>query len=203
MKNNHLMGRKALDKNSIIQDGVVCPCTPPWNPKVSMITGLSIVPILILALAILPAAGLLVLIIWLLAFVIFVYPLRYLICARCPYYGMDCSSKAGQLVTRMFKKQEGKSMVLGLWLDVVFFAFLFAYPLPYIRKVKGVLWTMAWCSAYLVAFLTTTRFGCSACPFTFCPIGKGGRAFWGLFEMQLRKNTERNSKPSAARSGQQ
>gem|GEM_PF-991099 len=187
MKNDQPMGRKAQDKNSIIQDGVVCPCTTPWDPKVSTITGLPVVPILILALAILPAAEMLVLIIWLSAFVIFVYPLRYLICARCPYYGMDCSSKAGRLVTRMFKKQEGKSMVMGLWLDVMFFAFLFVYPLPHIRRVKGALWTMAWCSAFFVAFLTATRFGCSVCPFTFCPIGKGGRAFWRLFERQLRK----------------
>ncbi len=181
MGNDEPLGQNLRDPDSIIQDGIACPRKPPWDTKVSKITGLPFVLILMLAIYILFQAGILKLIIWILAFVILAYPLRYLICARCPYYGMDCSSGMGKLVPKMFKKQEGKSMVMGLWLDIVCFAFLFVYPLPYIWRIKGSIFIVVWCSAFFLTFIVLTRLACSVCPFTFCPTGKGGRAFWRLF----------------------
>ena len=164
----------------IIQDGVQCPRTPPWHPMVSKVTGLPFALIAGLGIYILYNGAMTTLLIWLFVFAIFSYPLRYLVCARCPYYGMDCSSTFGKLVVKMFKKQEGKSMLVGLWLDVLFFAFLFAYPLPDIWRIKGFLFVLAWLAAFFLAFTVLTRMACSSCPFTFCPIGKGGRSFWGL-----------------------
>lgn len=183
------MGRKQATSlksgsaHSIMQDGVVCPRKPPWDSRVSRITGLPFMVILVLGIYILVVqAGFIKLVIWLLAYAIFSYPLRYLVCARCPYYGMDCSSSYGKLVTKMFKKQEGKSMLLGLWLDVMFFAFLFIFPLIYI---KSLVFIIVWCVLFLLAFVVLTRLACAVCPFTFCPIGKGGRAFWGLFNTSM------------------
>jgi len=181
MVNNKPLGQNSGDPDTIMQDEIACPRKPPWDPKVSKITGIPFVLILILGIYILFQAGILKLIIWLLAYGIFAYPLRYLICARCPYYGMDCSSGFGKLVPKMFKKQEGQSMILGLWLDILFFVVLFAYPLVYIWKIKGFPFIIVWCGAFFLAFVVLTRLACSVCPFTFCPIGKGGRAFWGLF----------------------
>ena len=180
MVNSEPVGQNSGDPDCIVQDGVSCPRKPPWDPKVSKLTGLPFVLILALAVYVLFQAGILKLIIWLSALGIIVYPLRYLICARCPYYGMECSSGLGKLVPRLFKKQEGKSMVMGLWLDIVFFTFLFAYPLPYIWRTEGPLFLLIWCFAWFLAFTVLTRVACSVCPFTFCPIGRGGRAFWGL-----------------------
>jgi len=172
--------KKSGNSQSMMQDGVACPRKPPWDPSVSGITGLPFMVILILGIYILLQAGILPLVMWLLAYAIFSYPLRYLVCARCPYYGMDCSSSYGKMVTRMFKKQEGKSMRLGLWLDVVFFAFLFVFPLFYIQNV---IFIIVWCGVFVLAFVVLSRLACAVCPFTFCPIGKDGRAFWGLFKM--------------------
>jgi len=182
MKNNQPIDQNFNNQDTIMQDGIPCPRKPPWDPKVSKITGLPFLLILILGIYILSQAGILKLIIWLLAFAFFAYPLRYLVCARCPYYGMDCSSGFGKWVPKIFKKQEGKLMLLGLWLDVLFFAFLFTYPLIHIWKIKAFLFIILWCCAFFLAFIVLTRLACSVCPFTFCPIGKGGRAFWGLFD---------------------
>ena len=179
--NNHTHDQNSEDPDTIMQDGVACPLKPPWEKKVSKITGLPFMLILILGMYILFQAGVLKLIIWLAAYGIFTYPLRYLICARCPYYGMDCSSGFGKLVPKMFNKQEGKSMKLGLWIDILFFVFLFAYPLPSIWRIKGFLFLIAWAITFFLAFIVMTRLACCVCPFTFCPIGKGGRAFWRMF----------------------
>ncbi|MDY6856034.1 MAG: hypothetical protein SWO11_15265 [Thermodesulfobacteriota bacterium] len=178
MGNDKPFEQNSSSTDSIIQDGIACPRKPPWDPKVSKITALPFLLIVVLAIHVLFQAGIIKLIIWLLALAIFAYPLRYLICARCPYYGTDCSSIMGRLVPKLFKKQEGKSMVIGLWLDIVFFIFLFAYPLPYIWRIEGLLFIVVWCIAFFLAFIVLTRLACSICPFTFCPIGKAGRAFW-------------------------
>jgi hypothetical protein len=68
-------------------------------------------------------------------------------------------------------------MRLGLWLDVVAFVFLFFVPLG-AMKSAGILTLFGWCLAFLLMILLITRYGCSYCPFTFCPIGKTGRFIW-------------------------
>lgn len=179
MERKQATRKQSNQSQTIRQDGVLCPRKPPWNPSVSRVTGLPFMAILVLGIYILVVqGGFIQLVIWLLAYAIFSYPLRYLVCARCPYYGMDCSSSYGKLVARMFKKQEGKSMLLGLWLDVVFLSFLFVFPLIYI---KSLVFIIVWCGVFVLAFAVLSRLACAVCPFTFCPIGKGGRAFWKLF----------------------
>jgi hypothetical protein len=182
MKRKQTTRKQSSQSQSIRQDGVLCPRKPPWDPRVSRVTGLPFMVILILGIYLLLRAGILPLVIWLLAYAIFSYPLRYFVCARCPYYGMDCSSSYGKLVPKMFKKQEGKSMLLGLWFDVVFLTFLFVFPLIYIKNLVLII---VWCGVFVMAFVVLSRLACAVCPLTFCPIGKGGRAFWRLFNTSL------------------
>jgi hypothetical protein len=167
--------------DAIMQDGISCPQRPPWNPIVSRIAGLPLIPMIALGIYATYDAGPIKLIIWLIALGILIYPLRYLVCARCPYYAKDCSTSFGRIVPHLFKKQQGKSMKIGLWLDVVFIAFLFIYPFPEVWKRGGLL-TLLWSGSFLLFFMLITRLGCSVCPFTFCPIGKAGRKLWGWFE---------------------
>jgi hypothetical protein len=161
------------------QDGVSCPQTAPWHTRVSLMTGLPFIPIAILAAFVLLQTSILKLILWVAVLGIFAYPLRYLICARCPYYGQNCSTSFGRIVPRMFRKQEGRSMKLGLWLDVVMIALLLLIPLPEIWQVGGLLLTALWLGAFFLFFAVLTKMACSLCPFTFCPIGQAGKAFWG------------------------
>ena len=112
--------QKTNSRGCIYQDGIECPSSPPWPSWVSRISGLPFILILGLASYFLYQSNTITLLVWLAGFFVFVVPLRYLICARCPYYGKDCSSSFGRLVPLMFKKQDGKSMRLGLWLDVAF-----------------------------------------------------------------------------------
>jgi hypothetical protein len=184
------MERQAMQKTAetgspeperfVTQDGVTCPGKSPWHPRVSMITGLPFVPIVFLAVHVLAHTSIPKLILWIGLLLIFAYPLRYLVCARCPYYGQKCSSGFGTAVPRMFKKQEGKSMLTGLWLDVVMFGLLLLIPLPDMWRWGGVLMTLAWLASFFLFFAVLTRMACSVCPFTFCPIGRGGKAFWNL-----------------------
>jgi hypothetical protein len=67
----------------------------------------------------------------------------------------------------------------GLWLDVVFSLLLFALPLPDAWRQGGLLLTLAWLSVFTLMFALITQVACSVCPFTFCPIGRAGRAVWG------------------------
>jgi len=164
------------------QDGVPCPTQAPWRPRVSAVTGLPFVPIAALALFVLAHTSIPKLLLWAALLAVFAYPLRYLVCARCPYYGQRCSSTFGVAVTRMFKKQEGKSMRAGLWLDVVMFALLLLIPLPDMWRWGGALLTLAWLAAFFLFFTVLTRMACSVCPLAFCPIGRGGRAFWSWVE---------------------
>lgn len=168
-----------VQEKTVIQDGVHCPGKAPWPARVSKLTSLSILPVVLLGIYILAQSSLLRLGIWLFLFAIFAYPLRYLVCARCPYYGQSCSTLMGRTVPRLFKKQEGQSMKLGLWLDVVFTSLLFVFPLPDAWRLGGLLLTLAWISVFAVMFALITGVACSACPFTFCPIGRAGRAVWG------------------------
>ncbi len=165
------------------QDGVTCSGISPWHPRVSMITGLPVIPIVVLALYVLAHTSIPRLLLWAGLLVIFAYPLRYLVCARCPYYGQKCSSSFGTTVPRMFKKQEGKSMITGLWLDVVMFVLLLLIPLPDMWRWGGPLLALAWLAAFFLFFTVLTRTACSVCPFTFCPIGRGGKAFWSRVGM--------------------
>jgi hypothetical protein len=78
----------------------------------------------------------------------------------------------------MFRKQEGRSILLGLWLDVAFFLALFLVPLPEVWRVGGFLLLLFWVGAFVLMIATVTRLACSVCPLTFCPIGRAGRALW-------------------------
>ena len=162
----------------VVQDGVRCPSHAPWATRVSTLTSLTFIPIILLALYILAQANVFKLLVWLLLLAIFAYPLRYLVCARCPYYGQRCSTMLGLTVPRMFRKQEGRSMLLGLWLDVAFFLALFLVPLPEVWRVGGFLLLLLWVGAFVLMIATVTRLACSVCPLTFCPIGRAGRALW-------------------------
>jgi len=166
-------------EGSVVQDGISCPAEPPWHPRVSLVTGLPFLPIAVLAVFVLVQTSWPKLLLWSALLGIFAYPLRYLICARCPYYGKPCSTQFGRIVPRLFQKQEGRSMKMGLWLDVVMIALLLLIPLPEVWRVGGVLLTVLWLLAFFLLFAVLTRLACSVCPFTFCPIGRAGKAFWG------------------------
>lgn len=168
-----------VDKDHVLQDGVACPKRAPWDPRVSKLSGLPFIPMIALACYILASTSIAALAVWLILLAVFFVPLRYLVCARCPYYGQDCSTSMGKSVPKMFKKQEGKSMKLGLWLDVVMLILLFGIPMPLAWQLGGGWLTAAWLAVCFLVFAVLTRLACTACPFTFCPIGKAGRAFWG------------------------
>ena len=162
-----------------VQDGVRCPTRSPWTPGVSLLTSLAFLPILLLAVYTLGQTSLFKLFVWLVLLAVFAYPLRYLVCARCPYYGQRCSTLLGLAVPRLFEKQEGRSMLLGLWMDVAFFLALFLIPLTDVWRLGGFLLLLVWVGAFALAIGTITRKACSVCPLTFCPIGRAGRALWG------------------------
>ena len=69
-------------------------------------------------------------------------------------------------------------MILGLWLDVVFFLLLLLIPLPDVWRLGGFLLFLLWVGAFALLMGTLTRIACSVCPLTFCPIGRAGRALW-------------------------
>lgn len=170
--------KPSRDADSVMQDGTVCPKIAPWGRHVGIVTGIPYLVIAVLGGYILERTSPIALLVWFLLLLIFAVPLRYLICARCPYYGQPCCTLLGIVTPRLFQKQEGRSMKAGLWLDMVFFLFLFGIPLPYAWLGFG--WPMAllWTGAIVAGFLIHTRFGCARCPFTFCPIGKVGRVVW-------------------------
>lgn len=167
-------------EDTILQDGVKCPKVSPWPESASKITGIPMVFVGGLGLYILVKTSIPVLLFWLFLLLILAYPLRYLVCARCPYYGQHCSTSMGKNIHKLFKKQEGKSMKLGLWLDVVIGTPVFLIPLPYAFFLGGWKMGMLWIIVTFTAFAVITKFGCSRCPFTFCPIGRAGRKFWGV-----------------------
>ena len=161
----------------VMQDGAACPRESPWTrpSKIEILTWLVVVG---LGIYILGKTSFHALAAWLLMIFTFVVPLRYLICARCPYYGQECHNGLAKFVTYLFKKQEGKSMVLGLWLDIILGAPIAVIPLYYAWTGWGWIMVLAWVTAVVASLIAMTRFGCLKCPFTFCPIGKAGRALW-------------------------
>ena len=169
-------------EESMIQDGVACPRTAPWSPWVSRWMRLVFLPMIVLPIYVLAQTNIWKLIAWLVVLFILLVPLRYFVCARCPYYGQACSTDFGRLVTKFFRKQEGKSMRLGLWLDVVFFTALCLIPLPEVWELGGVLMILGWFAVFFIVFAALTRLACRTCPLTFCPIGQAGRAFWSKFK---------------------
>ncbi len=172
-------GRKdPAEESFVVQDGVRCPTRAPWSARVSTLTSLTFVPLILLGFYVLVQTSVVKLLVWLLLFGCVAYPLRYLVCARCPYYGQRCSTLFGVTVPRMFKKQEGKSMRLGLWLDVVFSLLLLLIPLPDVWRLGGFLLLLLWVGTFALLMGTITRIACSVCPLTFCPIGRAGRALW-------------------------
>ena len=70
-------------------------------------------------------------------------------------------------------------MKLGLGLDLVAMILLFVIPLPDAWRTGGAVLLILWVGANLITFGVLTKLACSACHFTFCPIGKAGRAIWG------------------------
>ena len=162
----------------VLQDGVECPKEAPWK-KTYSVAGIPGLILIGLGAYILLKTSIPWLFVWGLIVFLFAYPLRYLICARCPYYGQQCWSGLGVAVTFMFKKQEGKSMVLGLWLDVVLGLIIFAIPLVHAVRDLAPSIVLAWCGAFTLMVGVMTRLGCAHCPFTFCPIGKLGKLLWG------------------------
>lgn len=170
--------REDGERLCVLQDGVECPKQAPWK-KTYSIAGIPGLILVAFGAYILAKTSIPWLVVWGLIVFLFAYPLRYLICARCPYYGQHCWSGLGVAVTFMFKKQEGKSMVLGLWLDVVLGLIIFAIPLVHAVKYLGLAMILSWCGVFLLMVGVMTRAGCASCPFTFCPIGKLGKLLWG------------------------
>ena len=132
--------KKEVEEKIIIQDGQPVPQRPPWPKIVWKVSTLPFIVVFFLGLHILSSQGNIInLLGWLFVWIVLVFPLRYLTCARCPYYGERCSSGFGKLVTYLFRKQEEKSMVFGLWLDLVCFVLIFLIPLPSAWRLGGFL----------------------------------------------------------------
>jgi|YNPNPStandDraft_1061719.scaffolds.fasta_scaffold18911_3 hypothetical protein len=172
--------QKAPSGETILQDGVSCSRQPPWPSWVSWLTTLTMLPVALCGAYILAHTSPWKLALWLGSFAVFAVPVRYLVCARCPYYGRSCSTQFGRAVPLLFRKQEGRSMRLGLWLDVVFITILFALPVTEAWRLGGLLLLLLWVSMFASMFAVLSRAACSVCPFTFCPIGRAGKALWRI-----------------------
>lgn len=111
----------------LIQDGCRAPSKAPWSPWVSRTTTLAFVIMFALGVYILVQGSVITLAVWLGLVFLFAVPARYLLCARCPYYGQHCSTGFGKFAPFLFKKQEGKSLVPGLWMDL---SAMIIHPVP-------------------------------------------------------------------------
>lgn len=160
-----------------IQDNVEYPEQPPWPRHTEILTGVPMAVTGLLGVYILVKTSLPALAIWLVLGFILTYPLRYLVCARCPYYGQNCSTPMGRLTPYLFKKQAG-SMKTGLWGDIILGIPLFLIPLICAVSAKAWGLTAAWLISSAIASIMLSRFGCRNCPFTFCPVGAIGRKIW-------------------------
>ena len=170
--------KEPTQDDCITQDGCRGPRKAPWPSSISIVTTLPFLVVFGLGFYILMNSSMLKLAVWLAVVVFSIVPGRYFLCARCPYYGQDCSTKFGRLVPYLFRKQEEKSMRPGLWLDLTEMIVLFLIPLPDAWRTGGLILLLLWIGANLLSFGTLTRIACPACSFTFCPIGKAGRAIW-------------------------
>lgn len=164
----------------IMQDGCRCPEEPPWHPTVSKITAVPILFFFGVGGYGMAQLGYLYFAVWISLVGIKIYGIRYIVCARCPYYGTNCSSFFGRLVPFLHKKQENKSMVIGLWIDTLFWGVLFLYPLYYFVQNKMYITTLMYGSSFLLMVVLLSRLACSICPLTICPVGQMGRKFWSI-----------------------
>ncbi|ABW67116.1 hypothetical protein [Desulfosudis oleivorans] len=167
-----------------------CPPDPPWPKYVAFITFLPWPVIVGMALYILWHTSRVMLDVWLTAFFLFFVPLRYLICAPCPYYGKNCSTIMGRLVPLMFAQRPGTPLAIGLWLDIVSFAVLSIIPLPYAWRLGGAPLTGLWLAVFATALVSLGALGCRYCPFTYCPIGRASRGLAGLMRPQQQVTPE-------------
>jgi len=170
------------DKSSdefVEQDGCRIPRKAPWSPWVGRLTTLPFVVMFCLGFFILFNTSTITLIVWLAVVVLSIVPGRYFLCARCPYYGQNCSTRFGRLVPYLFKKIEGKSMKAGLWLDLTEMFLLFVIPLPFAWRLGGIVLLLFWIGANFLSFGALTRIACPSCDLSFCPIGRIGGAIWG------------------------
>jgi hypothetical protein len=171
---------KNLDMKKKNPDGDTCRPKSPWPKYVAVITFIPWPFVVVMAVYILFNTSLVMLAVWLTAFLLFFIPLRYLICAPCPYYGQNCSTIMGRLVPFMFKQRPGKPLAIGLWLDIVSFAVLSMIPVPYAWQLGGLGLTALWLAVFSLCLVSLGGLGCRYCPFTYCPIGKASRKVAGL-----------------------
>lgn len=158
-----------------IQDGYPYPEKPPWDPGVTRITSSLVFIFFWAGLYGTFKVGFLTGIIWILAFCFKLFAVRYMVCARCPYYGCHCSCFYGKLAAFCFDKQENKSMELGLWIDLLVWSFIFMFPLYHYIMGGMLFYAGIWCLLFLVMFGSLSILACSICPFEFCPQGLAGR----------------------------
>lgn len=180
------MNSKAKDREEspgdfIVQDGCRAPAKAPWRPRISRLTSIPYAIMFLTGVYILAGSNNLLFIIWLAIVVFSIVPGRYLLCARCPYYGQHCSTGFGRLVPYLFKKVEGKSMKPGLWLDLTEMILLFVIPMPDAWRKGGAALLGLWIGVNLLSFGALTLLACPSCSFVFCPIGKVGRTIWKKF----------------------
>ena len=135
-------GDSAENENYIEQDGCSVPAKPPWHPVVSRISTIPFAVQFALAVYILYRGNIPLLAVWIAVFFVLLIPLRYLVCARCPYYGQYCSTTFGKMTPFFFKKQEGGSMAPGLYLDVVLMTALFVIPILPAWRTGGLILPM-------------------------------------------------------------
>jgi hypothetical protein len=156
-------------------DCAACRPEPPWPKYAAAITFIPWPFITGLAVYILLHTSRAMLGLWMAVFILFFIPLRYLVCACCPYYGQRCSTIMGLLVPLMFAHRPGKPLAIGLWLDIVSFAILAIIPVPYAWRLGGFWLTALWLVVFGFFLASLGLFGCRYCPFTHCPIGRGSR----------------------------
>lgn len=177
-----------------IQDGCHCPNDPPWHPMVSKITAVPILLFFGVGFFGVAQLGYVYFLIWLILAGIKIYGIRYLVCARCPYYGKNCSSFFGKLVPLLHKKQENKSMVIGLYIDTLFWGILFLFPLYYFLQYKMAGFTILYCLSFIFMVGILSRLACTVCPLTVCPVGKMGRLFWRIFGLKINESRSQSKK---------
>lgn len=160
-----------------IQDSVEYPTHPPWPRHTEILTGIPMAVTGLLGIYTLARTSLPALAVWLVLGGILAYPLRYLVCARCPYYGQSCSTPMGRFIPYLFKKRAG-SMKAGLWGDIILGIPLFLIPLACAVSAEAWGLASAWMITSVIALGMLSRFGCKNCPFTFCPVGAISRKIW-------------------------
>lgn len=175
---------KKPDAAQKLPDCPGCPPEPPWPKYTAVITFLPWPVITGMGVYILWNTSRVMLGVWLAAFFLFFVPLRYLVCAPCPYYGKSCSTIMGRLVPLMFAKRPGTPLAIGLWLDIVSFAVLSIIPVPYAWRLGGPALTALWLAVFSAALISLGTLGCRYCPFTYCPIGKAARGLAGFLGMR-------------------